>query len=112
MNKQILLGMLKSKTINTNVALTILITSIAASYGIPLTPEASTAIVALVYGGANVILRFFTDKSLPDKGVNIPNPVYVKNFTKAMTQDEEVIEQIHSAMKEYIKKKKQKGGSN
>ena len=120
MNKQLLLGMLKSKTINTNVALTILVTWLAASNGIPLPPEVAPAVVALVYGGANVILRFFTNKSLPDKGVNIPNPLYVEEVTKALTknsgaikeivksvsQDDEALKELHSALAGWIKKQK------
>lgn len=98
MNKQILLGMLKSKTINVNVLLTALVVSLAASNGIPLPPEAAPAVVALIYGSANVVLRFLTNKSLPDKGISIPNPIYVKEFTKAIGNDKESVKEFAKAI--------------
>lgn len=127
MNKQILLGMLKSKTINVNVILTALLVSYGASHGLPIDSGTAMAIVASAYGLINVILRFLTNKSLPEKGVNIPNPIYVEEFTKAIakdnkamkelvssiTKDDDTIKELHSALAEWIKKeksKKQTGG--
>lgn len=110
MNKQMMLGAVKSKTINTNVALTILITWLASTYGIPLPPEVAPAAIAILYGTANVFLRFLTNKSISDKGINIPNPLYIENVIKTITQDDKNIEQLHTAMKEWLKKKKQAGG--
>lgn len=122
MNKQILVGMLNSKTINVNVILTTLIIGYATSNGIPLSPELATAAVAGLYGISNVILRFFTNKSLPDKGISIPNPVYVKEFTKAIGNDgesvkeftkaigknEDAVKELYTALHVWIQKEKEK----
>lgn len=117
MNKQVLLGMLNSKTINVNVLLTIAIIYFANSQGITIPEDFAAQGIALLYGGVNVVLRFFTNKSLPDKGISIPNPAYVKEFTKAIGNDEstgkelvkavskdpEALKQLHSALSEWIK---------
>lgn len=101
MNKQLFLGMLKSKTINTNVALIVLITWISTLTGISVPPEVATAIVAIM----NIALRFFTNKSLSEKGVKVPDPQYVKNITKAISEDEESILEIYNAMKGIVNRK-------
>lgn len=105
MNKETAIGMLKSKTINVNAALTIIIIALANAYGVPLTPVEATAVVSLIYGIANIILRFYTTKSLPEKGVTIANPVEVQKFVIALENNPEALEKLYTAIAKWKESK-------
>lgn len=106
MDKQTLIGMLKSKTINVNVWLTLAIIYYAETKGITLDPSVAMAGTAALYGVINAILRNFTTKSLPEKGITIPNPVYVQDFFKAASENPEALEALYEGLAKVSKKKK------
>ena len=74
---KMLRGVLKSKTLNTNTLLTGAIVIVATHYGFGdvVTPEEAAVVTALAMGGVNYVLRFFTDKSIPEKGIEVNNPL-------------------------------------
>lgn len=106
MDKQTLVGMLRSKTINVNVWLTLAIIYYAETKGIPLDPNLAMAGTAALYGIVNAVLRNFTTKSLPEKGITVPNPVYVQDFFKAASENPEALEALYEALAKVNKKKK------
>ena len=98
LNKETILGMLRSKTINVNTLLTLAIVALANTYGIPLTPVEAATLIPLLYGVVNIILRFFTKKSLPEKGIKIPNPIEVQNLAEALSENPEALEKLYNAI--------------
>ena len=98
LNKETILGMLKSKTINVNTLLTLAIVTVANTYGIPLTPVEAATLIPLLYGVVNIILRFFTKKPLPEKGIKIPNPVEIQNLAEALSENPAALEKLYTAI--------------
>ena len=107
LNKETILGMLRSKTINVNTILTIVIVAVANTYGLPLTPAEAATLIPLLYGVVNIILRFFTKKPLPEKGITIKNPKEIRNFVAALSENEEALEELYNAIAKW-KDNKQK----
>lgn len=108
MNKETIVGMTKSKTVRVNTALTVLIIAAANAFGVPLTPVEATAIVSLLFGIANIILRFLTKESLPAKGASKPNPNPVKNLIKVLEENDEDVEKLYTLIAKWKAKKEKK----
>lgn len=107
LNRETIMGMLKSKTINVNTLLTIAIVTVANTYGIPLTPVEAATIIPILYGGVNAILRFFTKQPLPEKGIKIKNPKEVVEFVETLEENEEALEKLYTAIAKWKNKKKE-----
>ena len=101
----------KSKTINVNVLLTGLLVWYSQTRQVPLTPEEAALLVGLVYGLANIVLRFATGKSLPEKGLTIPRPEIVDEIAAVAAADaeaaERLAEQLLPAIRNVIRKRRE-----
>lgn len=104
-NKETILGMLKSKTVNVNTILTGIIVMAANTYGLPLTPVEAATLIPLLYGVVNIVLRFFTKKPLPEKGIVIENPEKVRKFVAALSENEEALKELYNAIAKWKKEK-------
>jgi len=98
----ILRGMLKSKTINVNVLLTGLLLWWLNTKGIAMDPAEAAGIVSLAYALLNIALRFFTNKSLPEKGIVIQNPAAVRQTVAAIEAHPEALDLLINAMRARI----------
>lgn len=109
LNRETIMGMLKSKTIRVNAALVMIIVWAANAYGIPVTPEIATSIVTVLFGFVNVILRFLTKQPLPEKGIKIKNPKEVIEFVETIEENEEALEKLYIAIAKWKNEKKKEG---
>jgi hypothetical protein len=99
----LLRGMFKSKTIKINAVLAALLCSWAAAKGVPLDPATATIAVTLLFALVNVILRFFTNTSLPEKGLEVPNPFYSQQAAVAIEQNPEALSRLAQTVLELLR---------
>jgi|GEM_PF-5472580 len=99
----LLKGMFKSKTIKINAVLAALLCSWAAAKGIPLDPATATIAVTLLFALVNVVLRFFTNTSLPERGLEVPNPLYSEQAAAAIEQNPEALSRLAETVLELLR---------
>ena len=101
----------KSKTINVNVVLTALLVWYCQTRQVPMTPETAAMLVGATYGVVNLVLRFLTGKSLPEKGIVIPKPRLVDDMAAAAAAHpeaaERLIETLLPALQTVIKRQRE-----
>ena len=111
-NKETIMGMLKSKTIGVNTLLTIGILYLANTSGLPMTPDQAATFIPAIYAVVNIVLRFFTDKTLSDKGLTVQNPQKMIKLVEDIETNQEALEKLYVAMaKLQAARKKQREGT-
>lgn len=108
-NRETILGMLKSKTIRVNTLLTLAIVALANTYGIPLTPAEAGTLIPILYGAVNGVLRFLTNKSLPERGIVVKNPKKIIEFVEDIEENPEALEKLYIAIAKWKQAKKNEG---
>jgi len=99
-------GMLRSKTINVNTLATLLLVSFLQYRGVDMDPATAASLVALAYGLVNIWLRFLTNKSLPEKGLVIPNPPAVQQTVTAIEDNKQALDALIDALRARIAERK------
>lgn len=108
-NRETILDMLKSKTIRVNTLLTLAIVALANTYGIPLTPAEAGTLIPILYGAVNGVLRFLTNKSLPERGIVVKNPKKIIEFVEDIEENPEALEKLYIAIAKWKQAKKNEG---
>jgi hypothetical protein len=105
----IIRGMLKSKTITLNSVLSSAILFVAIQYGFDdaVTPETAAMLSAGIFTAMNIVVRFFTDRSIRDKGA-IRNPFYSEEFINYIEENPEAVDRLIQALKKRITDQKEK----
>ena len=91
-------GMLKSKTINVNAVATVLLVIYLHRKGVDMDPEVAAGIVAGAYALVNIVLRFFTDRSLPEKGIVLENPLASSQVVDALQSNKADLDRLYDAL--------------
>jgi len=107
----ILRGMLKSKTINVNALVTVLLVTYLQTRGVALDPAVVGSLVALGYGLVNIVLRFTTTKSLPEKGLVVPNPLVIQQTVTAIEENEAALQALYDALVKKAREQRAARGS-
>lgn len=102
----------KSKTININVLLTGLLVWYCETHAIPMDPATAALAVSALYAVVNVLMRFVTSKSLPEKGLTIPKPQLVDDIAALVAANpeaaERLAEQLLPALRTIIRRQQEK----
>jgi len=93
----------KSKTININVLLTAALVWYCQTRQVPLTPEQAAMLVGIAYGAVNLVLRFVTGKSLPEKGITVPRPQALDDLVAVAEAHPEAAERLAESLLPAIK---------
>ena len=88
----------KSKTINVNVLLTGLLVWYCETRQVAMTPEDAAMLVGVALGVVNLVMRFLTGQSLPEKGLAIPKPQLVEDIAAVAAAHPEAAERLAATL--------------
>lgn len=88
----------KSKTININILLTAALVWYCQTRQVEMAPELAGMIVGALYCAVNLVLRFFTGKSLPEKGITVPRPQMVDDLVAVAIAHPEAAERLAESL--------------
>jgi hypothetical protein len=107
---QTLRGILKSKTINVNALVTVLLLVYLQRKGVDMDPEMAAGVVAGAYALINIVLRFFTDRSLPEKGIVLENPLASNEVVDAIRASKDDLDRLYDSLVWVAQQRRQHAG--